>query len=348
MNQRPLNTPSGPTPGGRPPVPPPPRTGTVPLSSPLQSQTRVASPVMAQKPPSSTPVQQGSMNNAPYYKKVVESIDQLPSLPAIVTKLIQVVNSPESSADDAAKLIEKDPGLTSKMIRLANSAFYGIPRSISSVSSAVVILGFNTIRSLVLSASVMKMFAGSQQPAIDKEKFWRHSITTAMAAKLIVRHFINVRMMDPESAFCAGILHDIGKLIFNEYMSKEYVEVTAFAEKNNMSLLDVETKVLGINHAAIGKVISDKWALPLDLEYTLVYHHEPGAADQLNELVATINYADLLAHEAGASLWENEPVYVAKNNYRSVLNVSDNDHERILQMLIDSLDKSNEFISIIK
>jgi putative nucleotidyltransferase with HDIG domain len=348
MNQRPLNTPSGPTPGGRPPVPPPPRTGTVPLSSPLQSQRRAASPAVAPKQPPSGPAQQGATNNPPYYKKVVESIDQLPSLPAIVTKLIQVVNSPESSADDAAKLIEKDPGLTSKMIRLANSAFYGIPRSISSVSSAVVILGFNTIRSLVLSASVMKMFAGSQQPALDKEKFWRHSITTAMAAKLIVRHFINVRMMDPESAFCAGILHDIGKLIFNEYMSKEYVEVTAFAEKNKMALLDAETSMLGINHAAIGKVISDKWALPLDLEYTLVYHHEPGAADQLNELVATINYADLLAHEAGASLWENEPVYVAKNNYRSILNVSDADHERIIQMLVDSLDKSNEFFSIIK
>lgn len=346
MNQRPLNSLSGATPEGRPHVPP--SADTVPRSSTLQSHTRTASPVVAQITPSSAPVLQGSTNNAPYYKKVIESIDQLPSLPVIVTRLIQVVNNPESSADDAAKLIEKDPALTSKMIRLANSAFYGIPRSISSVSSAVVILGFNTIRSLVLSASVMKLFAGSQQVALDKEKFWRHSISTAMAAKIIVRHFINVRMMDPESAFCAGILHDIGKLIFNEYMSNEYAEVVAFAETNNISLLDSETKVLGINHAAIGKVISDKWALPLDLEYTLVYHHEPVAANHLNELVATINYADLIAHEAGASLWENEPLYVAKDNYRSILNVSDADHERIYQTLLDSLDKSAEFFSIIK
>ena len=89
-------------------------------------------------------------SSAPHYKKVIESIDNLPSFPAIVSRLIKVVNSPESSAEDAAELIERDPGLTSKMIRLANSAFYGIPRSISSVSSAVVILGFNTIRSLSL------------------------------------------------------------------------------------------------------------------------------------------------------------------------------------------------------
>ena len=149
------------------------------------------------------------------YRRVIENIDNLPSLPAIVTKLLQIVNSADSSADDAAVLIQKDPALTSKMIRLANSAFYGIPRSISSVNSAVVILGFNTIRSLVLSASVMKMFCGPKYQAIDKERFWKHSVVCAMCARIIVRYFMNIRMMDPESAFCAGILHDIGKLIFN-------------------------------------------------------------------------------------------------------------------------------------
>lgn len=285
---------------------------------------------------------------APYYKKVIESIDNLPAFPAIVSKLIKVVNSPDSSAEDASRLIEKDPGLTSKMIRLANSAFYGIPRSISSVSSAVVILGFNTIRSLVLSASVMKMFSGPQKSVIDKEKFWMHSITTAMAAKIIVRHFINVRMMDPESAFCSGILHDIGKLIFNEYMGKEYAEAYKFAIQNNISLLDAEKRVLGVNHAEIGKIISDKWALPLDLEYSLVYHHDPGAADQLNDLVAIINFADTLAHDVGSSLWDKEPIAVTKSNFVSILGITEVDYKRIREDLVESLEKSDEFMSIIK
>lgn len=287
-------------------------------------------------------------SNAPHYKKVIESIDNLPSFPAIVSRLIKVVNSPESSADDAAELIERDPGLTSKMIRLANSAFYGIPRSISSVSSAVVILGFNTIRSLVLSASVMNLFSDSQKQAIDKDRFWKHSIVSAMAAKIIVRHFINVRMMDPESAFCSGILHDIGKLIFNEFMTDEYVEVRDFAVKNNVSMLQAETKILGINHADICKVVSDKWSLPLDLEYSLVYHHNPVAADKLHELIATIHFADILAHETGASLWDNEPLSPQWNDYRTVLKVSDSDYEKIRQTLEDSMEKSLEFFSIIK
>lgn len=281
------------------------------------------------------------------YQKVVENIDNLPSLPQIVTRLIRVVNSPDSSAEDAAKLIQKDPALTSKMIRLANSAFYGIPRSISSVSSAVVILGFNTIRSLVLSASVMKMFSGSITGGIDKNLFWKHSIATAIAAKLIVRHFLNVRMMDPESAFCAGILHDISKLIFNEYVYDEYREACEHARNSKISILEAERLVLGIDHAEVGRIISDKWALPLDLEYSLVHHHRPSNADKLKELVATVHMADIMAHRIGANLWENENYNEEWVECRSVLKMQDNDYSKINDALIDSIDKSIEFQDII-
>jgi putative nucleotidyltransferase with HDIG domain len=282
------------------------------------------------------------------YRRFIEQIDNLPSLPSIVTKLIQVVNSPDTSAEDAAKLIQKDPALTTKMLRLANSAFYGIPRSISSVSSAVVILGFNTIRSLVLSASVMKMFTLTKKPAIDKDKFWKHSIVCAMTAKTIVRKYINIRMMDPESAFCAGILHDIGKLIFSEFAQEDYLEVCDFARKNGIPLLVAEKKILGISHADIGRVLADKWALPLDLEYALVYHHSPAEADSLIDLVTTVHVANAITHSLGLGLWENEAVTGEWNEARSVLRITDADYEAIVQSLGDSVEKSDEFISIIK
>lgn len=280
------------------------------------------------------------------YRRVIENVDNLPSLPAIVTKLLQVVNSVDSSVDDAAGLIQRDPALTSKMIRLANSAFYGIPRSISSVNSAVVILGFNTIRSLVLSASVMKMFSGGYQ-LIDKEKFWKHSVVCAMSARAIVRYFMNIRMMDPESAFCAGILHDIGKLIFNECINSDYIEVCEYARANSIPLIEAETRVLGINHAQIGKILADKWALPLDLEYSLVYHHEPGAADNIVDLVSTVHLADVIAHQLGAGLWDDEPCVGEWEQTRSVLKIADSDYEKIVNTLSDSLEKSDEFLDII-
>ncbi|MBN1577666.1 MAG: HDOD domain-containing protein [Chitinispirillaceae bacterium] len=293
-------------------------------------------------------MQQTSPAGNERYRRFIEQIDNLPALPAIVTRLMQVVNSPDTSADDAAKLIQKDPALTTKMLRLANSAFYGIPRSISSVSSAVVILGFNTIRSLVLSASVMKMFSSSHQPAIDKNRFWKHSIVCAIAAKAIVRQFINVRMMDPESAFCAGILHDIGKLIFSEFAQEDYFEVCEFAKECNVPLIEAEKKILGISHADIGRILADKWALPLDLEYSLVFHHEPMKADSLIDLVTTVHMANVLSHRIGTGLWENEPMPPEWDQARSILRMGEADFERILLALKESIDKSEEFFDIIK
>jgi HD-like signal output (HDOD) protein len=297
---------------------------------------------------------EGSMNESSVsgsakdrYQRVIENIDNLPSLPSIVGRLMQVVNSPDTSSDDAAKLIEKDPALTSKMIRLANSAFYGIPRSISSVSSAVVILGFNTIRSLVLSASVMKMFSGGAKQGIDKDLFWKHSIVTALAAKSIVRYYMNVRMRDPESAFCAGILHDIGKLIFHEFVYDDYLEACDYSKSKGIALLEAERIVLGIDHAEIGKILSDKWALPLDLEYSLVYHHNPQAADKVLDLVTTVHMADIFTHRMGLGLWENEPFQDEWSQARTVLGIDDADYQKLASIIADKVGKSVEFLSII-
>jgi len=277
--------------------------------------------------------------------QIVENADRLPSLPSIVLKLMDVVNSSNSSAEDAARLIEKDPALTGKMIRLANSAFYGIPRSISSVSSAVVILGFNTIRSLVLSASVAKMFEGKH--SLDMDRFWKHSIVTAMTAKIIVRHLMSVRMMDPESAFCAGILHDIGKLIFSQCMPEDYAGVCDYAKNNGISLVDAEETLLGINHAKMGKILADKWALPLDLEYALVHHHNPHAADQASYLVNIIHLSDIIAHKLGCNLFDGEVCIEESGLCRAELKIGNADFDKIVQNVENSIDKSQEFLSAV-
>lgn len=282
------------------------------------------------------------------YRRVIEQVDNLPALPAIVSRLIKVVNSPDSSADDAAKLIQKDQALTTKMLRLANSAFYGIPRSISSVTSAVVILGFNTIRSFVLSASVMKMFSSPQRRVIERERFWKHSIVCAMAARTIVRQFIHIRMMDPESAFCAGILHDLGKLIFSEFVSEDYADVYNYAKQNQISLLEAEEKIIGFTHSQMGRILADKWSLPLDLEYSMLYHHQPMDATSVTELIATIHIANTLSHQMGMNLFDNEPVPQTSSQALAILKIDDSEYERIAKILKESLSMSNEFLDIMR
>ncbi|MBN1131291.1 MAG: HDOD domain-containing protein [Chitinispirillaceae bacterium] len=282
------------------------------------------------------------------YRRVIENIDSLPSLPAIVTKLLEVVNSPETSADDATRLIEKDPALTSKFIRLANSAFYGMPRAVSSVSSAVVILGFNVIRSVVLSASVMKMFSDRQQQSIDKDLFWKHSIATALAAKEVVRHLMGFKLFDPESMFCAGILHDIGKLIFDEFVHQDYKATCESAKNAGISLIEAESRTLGINHAEIGRILADKWALPLDLENVIVHHHEPEQAGELTEPVTIVHIANVIAHEIGADMWEREARSAFWRPGLELLRIDETAFERIKESSANVMSNSVDFLTIIR
>lgn len=281
------------------------------------------------------------------YQRIVENIKQLPALPAIVAKVISVVNSPDTSAEDAADLIEKDPALTTKILRLANSAFYGMPRSISSVSSAVVILGFNTIKSLVLGASVVNLFPGTRASSFDRLRFWKHSIICGMAARDIAQSLMGESFIDPQSAFCAGIMHDIGKLIFELFAADDYKNVCSYSKKNELSVTDAEKSIMGITHAQIGSILADKWGLPVELEQTIVYHHNPDAAKKTEAIVGVVHLADLMAHKLGCGLWDNEALPARWAMAADVLGVDDARLDTISAGVGLEVDKYKEFFSII-
>jgi putative nucleotidyltransferase with HDIG domain len=281
------------------------------------------------------------------FRRVIERIDRLPSLPQVLVKLSAVVNSPDTSADDAAELIEKDPGLTSTVLRLANSAFYGMPRTISSVSSAVVVLGFSTLRSVALSAAVMKLFPGRRGEVLfSRERFWRHSVVSATIARSIARQQLNSMMIDPESVFCASILHDVGKLIFDQYVGDEFAMACSVARKERMPLYEAESRVLGITHAHIGNILADKWALPLNLEQAIVYHHRPADADRGQEITGIVHLADCLAHEAGISLWEEEQAPSRWSGVEQLPGMDELKPDALQRLTGDSIERAEEFLSI--
>jgi HD-like signal output (HDOD) protein len=198
----------------------------------------------------------------------------------------------------------------------------------------------------VLSASVAKIFEGKH--TIDIDRFWKHSVVTAMTAKIIVRHLMGVRLMDPESVFCAGVLHDLGMLIFSQYMADDYAKVCAHARSSGISLIEAEDKILGFNHAQMGKILADRWSLPSDLEYAIVYHHNPEAADKAVHLAYIIHLADNIAHGLGCGHWEGETGSKESASCRAELKIGDADYEKIVFNIESSVDKSQEFLAILK
>jgi HD-like signal output (HDOD) protein len=156
------------------------------------------------------------------------------------------------------------------------------------------------------------------------------------------------KLFDPESAFCAGILHDIGKLIFDEYVFPDYKAACDYAKNFKVPLIEAESQVLGINHAGIGRILADKWALPLDLEEAIVFHHEPQGAGEHVEPVAIAHVADAIAHDIGADLWENEARTPLWEQSRELLHIDDAAYDKIKAASANVMTNSVEFLTIIR
>lgn len=283
------------------------------------------------------------------YRKIIEQIENLPALPEVTMRLIQTVNSSDSSAEDAAALIEGDPGLTGSILKMANSAFYGRPRSVSSVASAVVVLGFNTIRSIVLSLSMSKNFPLSgKKECFDRNSFWRHSIAVGLAGKIIAKRVMPFSDLEPETVFCGAILHDIGKLIFEEYINDAYYKTIHIAQKHSVSLYLAEKKLLGITHAHIGSILADKWALPQDLESAIVYHHEPWECQESIDAAAAVYLADILAIEVGMSTSNDIFLPSIDPKALEILSLDIEDLNECREELNDEKEKVEEYILAMK
>ncbi len=238
-------------------------------------------------------------------RQITEKVIGLPSLPTVVTQLINLVGDPATSARDISQLISADQALTAKILKVANSAFYGFPRKIATVQLAIVVLGFETVKNLGLSVAVLKRFhAGKAHPLFDRQQFWEHAIGCGVAARMLVRK--RNRKLEGE-AFVAGVLHDIGKLILIEYFPDEFGESLELACDELLTISEAEMKVIGVTHAEIGGWLAEKWNLPESLVQAITYHHNPLAVEEPSEILMVTHTANaLIRHnhigQAGDSL----------------------------------------------
>lgn len=223
----------------------------------------------------------------------------LGSLPIVFQKLLSVLNDSRSSATDVAEVISNDTDLSAKLLRIVNSAFYGIRSKIDTISRAVTIIGSNQLLSLAMGLSIINFFKGIPSELVDMASFWQHSVSCGIAARLIASFH---RTPNTERFFVTGLLHDIGRLfIFKEL--PDYAKAILVAARARQSLLTpIESEILGFTHQKLGGALLKHWKFPVSLEKNVRYHHEPAKAVNRNE-AAIILLADVMAHalEHGSS-----------------------------------------------
>jgi HD-like signal output (HDOD) protein len=233
------------------------------------------------------------MDTAKNQKLVQSYIGQMPSLSTTVTKVLEVCNNPTASPNDLNRVISLDPILTGQVLKLINSAYYSLPNKITSLTRAIIMLGINTVKNLVLATSVIGGVGSKKHfKTLSMDDFWEHSLAVGVLAKaLSIRK--GLPALEREEFFVAGLLHDLGKIPFNNRFADAYAQVLLGALKSSQPLFNQELSSFGLDHGEVGGMIADKWNLSQILRAGLCHHHFPEQADPSTQtLVCLVSLAN--------------------------------------------------------
>ncbi len=222
-------------------------------------------------------------------------IKEIPTLPVIYQELFQKMQDPDISVPRIAEIITKDQALTAKILHLVNSAFYGYSQRIETISRAVVILGFQAVRSAALAISVFDYFKDEESNShVDMEMFWKHSIAVASICKVLAPA---LNIQQAEEAYVVGLLHDTGKLIEKRYFAEDFDEVCYAANELHLSWFECEKALFQVHHAVIGKTVFRQWEFPHHIVDAVNCHHIPATSLKAPHLASLVHVADFLSYE---------------------------------------------------
>lgn len=238
--------------------------------------------------------------------KVMMKINELPVLSNITSRIIELTNDPKTTTDQLCDVISQDQVIVSKALKIVNSAYYGMPRKIVTIREAVTMLGTDTIRTIVIGASVfstLEHLSGLNKSII--ESMWRHSAACAAASRIIA---LRMGITEQEHAFVAGLLHDIGKIVLIFVKPNEYNEVINKIAQGKTSI-ETEQELLGFTHTEVGRIAAEKWSLPPLLVSVIGNHHDDTQQDC--ELVTVVKIADAVSNMAGYSIGLSENISIS-------------------------------------
>lgn len=217
---------------------------------------------------------------------IINKVKRLPTLPAVANKVTRLIKDPTCTAIKVSEVIDKDQSLTTRVLRLVNSAFYSLYTEVTNVRHAVALLGFKTISQMVISISVFDVFKGGQGKEFNREGFWKHSIGCAVVSQMIAQR---AHYPKADDCFTAGLMHDIGKVVLDQYLHEEMTKVIQLIQEKEIYFADAEKEIMELNHADVGGQVMKNWNIPLPITVAVKHHHQP-----LNERKGSAFSQDLI------------------------------------------------------
>ncbi|MHB1687336.1 MAG: HDOD domain-containing protein [Ignavibacteriaceae bacterium] len=258
-----------------------------------------------------------NINEKKTYLRLLSSIRNLPSIPIVMFEVSKLLNNPKTSASDLGKMISKDQGMVAKILTVANSPLYGLPRRVSTIEFAIVILGFEHIKNIIVALSMVEAFKKEEGKSWDSKSYWNHSIIAASAAKRIADDLYYPKSGE---AFTAGLLHDLGISIIQRYFNTEFKAICDLADAQQMRYLKAEEQILGLTHQEIGKFLVSRWNLPDFLGDAICNHHHPSASEENKVLASIVHLADYMTQRIGVGCFYWDDNIELDENIIQILN----------------------------
>jgi len=239
-------------------------------------------------------------------RKFMRDFSEVATLPEVSMRIMQMMEDPDTEAKDLQDIFREDPALSSKLLKLANSPFYGFSRQVADVGRAIVLLGFNAVKALALSSSVGSMFAADTQgEAFSPGQLWTHSLAVGVTAR---RAFRLTSRPEGEAAFLAGVMHDLGLLLEHQCKPQPLAEAVESARSSGGSLLDAEQALLDTDHCELGRAVAEAWHFPAMLASAMGYHHSPSEApEDYRGLAHALALGDVLSAQLDIGFAEVHP-----------------------------------------
>jgi len=233
---------------------------------------------------------------------LVDGTVNIPTIPTVLTEINAIFASPDGSAKDAARVIEKDPAIATRVLRLVNSSFYALKNPVSNINLACSIVGLKVIKNVVIQATVLQTFGGTKSVGgFDANWLWDHSFKTAVACRMLAERTQMTNGLAKDDAYTCGLIHDIGKLILLDSQPERFAESLQLANKNKVPLARAEGEVFGFNHAHVGGLLANRWKLAPAVQAAVMYHHSPATNAEDWARGFLIKAANTIAHAAAAN-----------------------------------------------
>jgi HD-like signal output (HDOD) protein len=268
-------------------------------------------------------------------------ITSLPTLPIVITNILNLVQKTSSSARDVAAYISQDQAISSAVLKIANSAYYNLSGKVEAIDRAVVVLGFEAVKNLALGTSVFSTLKSDEVSVFDREGFWIHAIGVGTAANMVSKEIL--KSNDP-SFFVSGLFHDLGKIIFDRYLNDMYIPIVRQAKEEGKPLHSLEKEVFGLDHAQVGSMLLTRWKIPPPIINRLKYHHdlESCPAEYAVE-AAVIAAADYLCHLKNIGLSFAPEISLSETALKS-LQIKPDHLVQLGEKLEEMRDKINSFV----